>query len=128
MAVKRTERVGPLIFEKISKVLVRKLEDPRLKGVNFTRVKMTKDLRIARCYYSMIGDQEQIEKAGQAMERARGVFKRAISQNLHLRYMPELEFYYDENPAYADRIGRILEQIHREEGGMPPENEDEPGD
>jgi len=114
MAVKRTERVGPLICEEISRLLVKKLEDPRLKGVTFTRVKMTKDLKIARAYFSVIGDQEKIEAAA-ALERARGLFKKAIGQNLELRYLPELEFHYDQNIEYADRIERIIQQIHQQE-------------
>ncbi len=123
MGYNRSERVGPLIFEEISRVLVNKLEDPRLKGLTFTKVKMTKDLRVARIYYSLIGDDDAIEAAGAALEGARGKFKRAIGDNLNLRYMPDLEFFYDRNVAHADRIGRILEEIHR--GSAAPESEDE---
>lgn len=128
MGVKRTMRVGPLIYEEISQILVRKLEDPRLKGVIFTRVAMTADLKIARVYFSMIGGPDEIEAAAAALEKAQGVFKRGISRNLHLRYMPEFEFHHDRNLDYADKIEQIIQEIHRGEGDDDGGVQDGPGD
>lgn len=113
--------MGPLIHEEISEVLVKRLDDPGLARLTITRVKMTPDLKIARVYFSVIGGDEVIEAASKALDRARGVFKRAISQNLSLRYLPELEFFYDRNIAHADRIEQILHEINSREGA--PEDE-----
>jgi len=121
MSIKRAQRVGPLIHEEISEVLVKRLDDPGLARLTITRVKMTPDLKIARVYFSVIGGDEVIEAASKALDRARGVFKRAISQNLSLRYLPELEFFYDRNIAHADRIEQILHEINSREGA--PEDE-----
>jgi len=115
MSVTRAERVGPLIFEEISRLLVKKIEDPGLQAVTLTRVEMTRDLRIARIYFSLIGDRETIERAARAFDRAKGIFKKAIGKNLTLRYMPELEFHYDRNVAHAERIDQILREIKKEE-------------
>jgi len=115
MSIKRAERVGPLIHEEISEVLIRKLDDPGLKRVTFTRVKMTADLKIARVYFSVIGDEKEINGSTQALNRAKGIFKRAIGKNLDLRYLPELEFHYDQNIAHADRVEQILKEIHQKD-------------
>ncbi len=115
MAYKRADRVGPLIFEEISTVLINKLEDPRLKGVSFTKVEMTADLKIARVYFSMTGDTDMVEQAVRSLDKAMGLFKKAIGENLDLRYMPELEFYYDKNLDHAQKIERILKDIHENE-------------
>ena len=114
MAIKRADRVGPLIFEELSRLLIYKLEDPRLEGVTFTRVVISKDLRIAKAYFSLIGEQPQINDAEVALNRAKGLFKKAIGANLHLRYMPELQFHYDKNLDYAEKINRIIADVNKE--------------
>jgi len=114
VANKRAERVGPLILEEVSSVLIAKLRDPRLVGVTFTRVKVSADLKIAHLYFSLIGDEAKIAEASEALAGAKGVLKRALSP-LKLRYLPDLEFHYDPNLAYADRIDQILHQIHQDE-------------
>ena len=121
MSFKRAERVGPLIHELISEVLRKKLDDPRLQGVTFTKVKITPDLRVARVYFSLIGTDEQIAVVSQCLERTRPIFRRAIRENLDLRYLPELEFFYDKNIAYADHIEQVLQEIRRRE--TPPDEE-----
>ena len=128
MAVKRTERVGPLIFEEVSRVLRNRLSDPRLDGLTFTKVKMTADLKIARVYFSVIGSPEQVDLAKEALAGAKGVFKRAISRNLSLRYMPELQFYYDQNLEYADKIERVLREIKQQEQSASENGDHESSD
>jgi len=102
-------------------MLLTRIEDPRLKGVSLTRVKMTSDLKIARVYFSMIADEPAIARAQQALEKAGRIFRRAIGDNLDLRYIPELEFFYDKNLDHAQRIETILKQIHDQE--PPPDEE-----
>lgn len=114
MANKRAERVGPLILQEVSQVLITRLRDPRLVGVTFTRVKVSADLKIAHLYFSLIGDETKIAAAGEALAGAKGVLKRAL-QPLRLRYLPDLEFHYDPNLAYADRIDQVLHEIHERE-------------
>jgi ribosome-binding factor A len=111
----RADRVGALIFEEVSLVLIHRLEDPRLKGVSITRVRMTRDLKTAYIYYSLIGDDKKALEAGQAFEKAKGVLRRRIGQNLGLRYVPDLEFHHDKNLDHADRIDQILKEIHDQE-------------
>lgn len=122
MSKKRAQRVGPLVFEEISRVLVYKLEDPRLKGVSFTKVEMTADLKIARVFYSMTGDTDMVDQAGKALDKAMGKFKKAIGDNLELRYMPELHFYYDKNLDHAENIEKIIKEIHEKEPGTDRES------
>jgi bifunctional oligoribonuclease and PAP phosphatase NrnA len=117
MTVKRAERVAPAIFEEISKLLITKLEDPRLKGITLTKVKMTPDLRIARVYFSLIGEPAQIDAAGEAFTSARRIIRRAIGDAIKLRYLPDLEFFYDPNPAYADKIDNLIREIHHQQRG-----------
>jgi ribosome-binding factor A len=126
MSRNRSERVGPLIFEEISRLLLNKLEDPRLKDVSLTKVKLTKDLKLGRVYFSVMGDKKQIKDAQTALSNAKGKFKNIIAQNCKLKYVPELEFHYDRNLAHASKINEILHKIHEQEKDM--ENGNETGD
>lgn len=128
MATTRAERVGPLIQEVVAEILLRKLDDPRLKGVTITGVKMTPDLKNARVSFSLIGDDDAIAAAAGGLESARGVFRRALRDNLDLRYLPELTFHYDRNLAHADRIDQVLKEIHRQDPDPNPGASHEPGD
>jgi ribosome-binding factor A len=127
MVSNRTYRVAALVLEELSRSLLR-LDDPRLRGVTLTRVRMSKDLKIAHASFSLIGADEDVAAAAEALARARGMFKRAIAQNLKLRYMPELEFHYDKNLAYADRIDRLFRELHSHETGDQGDKDDGPGD
>jgi len=121
MPTNRQERVAPLVREEISTVVIYKMEDPRVKNITITRVKMTKDLKTARVYFSMMGTDKEVEDARKALTGAKGRFKKAIGENLELRYTPELEFFFDQNIEHADRIERILNEI--KESSPPGEEE-----
>ncbi len=103
------------MMQELSISLRNELNDPRLANVTITTVKPTADLKSARVYYSVLGDETDREQAQKAMEKAKGAFKKAISQNLHLRYLPDLTFFYDETMQKAQRIEELLMKIHDED-------------
>ena len=120
MSNTRADRVAALIFEELSLLVVHRLEDPRLKGVSITRVRLTRDLKTAYVYFSLIGGEDKIKLAAQAFERAKGVCRRALG-NLDLRQIPEIEFHHDKNLDHADRIQHVLNEISKGK----PENEND---
>ena len=111
----RADRVGGLIQSTISDILLRDTGDPRLEMVTISAVKMTRDLRIARVYFSTSGGDKRIKAAAQALEHAKGFFKRALGNQLNLRYMPDLQFYYDESFDYGSHIDNILKSISEDQ-------------
>jgi len=111
----RTQRVSTLVFQELC-ITLKKLEDPRLEGLTFTDVKMTKDLQLAKVYYSIFGEEHDRKAAEKALHKAQGMFKKNMAENLNLRYIPELKFYYDQTMEKAQRIEKILEKINKENG------------
>ena len=67
--------------------------------------------RIARVYFSSPGGSKKIEAARQGFKSALGFVKAALGRKLGLRYMPELEFYYDESFDYGAHIENLLDSI-----------------
>ena len=108
---RRTERLNGLLHEEMSRIILRVVKDPRVKGVTFTHVKVTKDLRLARIYYSYLGSGEERLEAHKGLQSARGLMRREIGRNLKLRYTPELEFFFDDSLEYAEHIEKLLKDV-----------------
>lgn len=105
----RSNRVAEQIMHIIATVCCTSLSDPRLEGVEITRVRMTKDLQTARVYYHLRQlDERVINAAKNGLESARGFFKRAIKEELELRYIPEIEFFYDEAVDLEEKIDHLM--------------------
>ena len=111
LAGNRSHRVGDQILREISNLLLRKLRDPRLKGVTLTDVRMTKDLRHAYVYYSLFGQDEQKKEAQAGFESAKGFIRKEIGERVHLKYIPDIRFKYDTSLEYGQKMERLLEKI-----------------
>ncbi len=120
LAGNRSHRVGDQILREISNLLLRKVKDPRLRGVTLTDVRMTKDLKRAFVYYSLFGRDEQKEQAQAGFESAKGFIRKEIGERLHLRYVPDIQFRYDISLEYGQKIERLLEKL--ETGNLKIEN------
>ena len=113
---KRSDRVGGLIQKTLSEILRKNIKDPRLENIMITGVKVSQDLKLARIYFTMLGGGISKEAASEGFKQARGFVKRSLARQLGLRYMPELEFFYDESFDYGDRIDKLLTSIKAENG------------
>jgi len=112
----RADRVSGLIQEVLSELLKKNIHDPRLATATISGVKMSRDLRLARIYFTVYGDSKKSEAAAQGFESARGFIKRSLAPRLGLRYMPDLKFFYDESFDYGNQIEQLLEKITTDNG------------
>jgi ribosome-binding factor A len=106
----------------LSDLLLRDISDPRLQMATITDVKVTKDLRQARIYFT-VGGNTGAEDAAQGFKSAAGFIKRCLGPQLGLRYMPELEFVYDESFDTGARIDRLLKSIAERTDESDPSND-----
>jgi len=107
----RSHRVGDQILREISDLLLRKVRDPRLKGVTLTDVRMSRDLRHAYVYYSLFDQDEKKKQAQAGFESAKGFIRKEIGERLQLRYIPDIRFEYDTSLEYGQKMERLLEKI-----------------
>jgi len=121
----RADRVGGLIHEALSRLLQKSISDPRLGSVSITGVKMTPDLRLAKIYF-VISDRISTKKeAFDGFKKAKGFIKYTLARKLKLRYMPDLQFYYDDSIDYGFHMNSVLKKIDNgySKNNQPPEEE-----
>lgn len=118
---RRTRRVNDLLREELSEILRREMRDPRVDTtvVSITEVGITEDMRHAKVYVSVLGDEEEFNGVLAGMRAARPFLQRQLRQRLpDLRMIPELHFEKDETMAKGQQMTDLLNQIARErEGG-----------
>jgi len=113
----RADRVGGKIQKTLSDILQKKVNDPRLKMVTITGVKMSRDLRIAKIYFSIAeaGDKRKTD-AIDGFKSASGYLKQKLARELGLRYMPVLKFFYDESFDLGAKIESLLKSVKTDNG------------
>jgi ribosome-binding factor A len=108
MEFERSDRVGDLLLKVLAALLVREIRDPRVRGINLTGVKVSKDLRHARIFFSVFGAETNKSDALAGLKRATGFIRSKLGKELSLRFVPSIEFSYDETEAEAQRIESLL--------------------
>jgi ribosome-binding factor A len=111
MEHKRTDRVADLILKELAEVLLRKVKDPRLAEITLTAVKVSPDLRHARVYYSLLGDDEKKTEVAAGLDSARGFVKRELGKRLELRHVPDISFHFDDSLEYGSHIDQLLAEL-----------------
>ncbi len=109
----RSERVQEALRQEISKIVHDELKDPRLGFITITRVELTKDLRYAKVYFSVL-EEDKKSLALKAFRSSKGFVKHLISERIPLRYMPEIDFRLDRSFEHTKRIYDILETLKKE--------------
>ncbi len=107
----RSDRVAGLIRQIVAELLRTEIKDPRLSNATITGVKVTRDLRHARIYYTTAGDEHSRREALKGFQQAHGYVKRELAERIELRYMPELAFFYDESIDTGARIDELLKSV-----------------
>jgi ribosome-binding factor A len=113
----RAERVAGHIQRVLSGILIKETSDPRIGTVTITRVHVSADLRLARIYFTVHPDAADRQAAEDGFRKAKAFLKRRLAPELALRYMPELEFFYDDTFDQAARINRILKDLQHNDAG-----------
>lgn len=107
----RIERVAGEIKEEIGKIIHDELKDPRIGFVTITKVDLSRDLRHAVVYYSLLGEQKEVAATRAGLNNCRGFVRKLLGQRMKLRYIPEIVFKLDKGIEYSIHISKVLEKI-----------------
>ncbi len=116
MTNRRMARVNHMLRQEIADLLTREVKDDALHSslISITEVDTSPDLRNAKVYYSVYGDEQQVQEARKHLERASGFLHRSLKGRVDLRHIPNLEFVFDSSLAQGDRIMRLMRTIESE--------------
>jgi ribosome-binding factor A len=90
------------------------IQDPRLSGITITAVKLTPDLQLAYVYFRLF-DPSKTEEALKGFKSCAVYLRRQIADQLELRRVPELKFFYDESIEKGEKIEKLMSHIKKEE-------------
>ena len=109
----RAERVASLLREEIGSFLVREFSNTGAGFITVTDVQMTADLKIARIYCSVFGNMELRAKTMKLLEKEKSRIRGEVGHKLRLKYIPALQFFQDDTLDEADKINRLIKEIHK---------------
>lgn len=110
----RLKRIQDQIKQVVTEILETKVNDPRLESVYVTDVTVDRELDYANIYVSALGGQDQVEEILLGLQKSSGFIRYNLSQEVKLRVIPKIRFYWDETPDRADRIESLLDEIRIE--------------
>jgi ribosome-binding factor A len=113
---RRTDRINEQLREEISTLLTRQVKDPRLNAIiSITRVVSSGDLRSARVYISVIGNQETRNAALAGMQSAASYLRRELRDRINMKHTPFLSYQLDDSLEEADQLFRLMNQVKPED-------------
>ncbi len=109
----RLQRIADRIRQELSELLIRELNDPRLRLVYVTDVKVDKELAYADIFVSAVEGRARSKEILDGLESASGFVRRTLASRVELRVFPRLRFHWDPTPENADRIEKVLAELRK---------------
>jgi len=113
----RNQRLGNQVLRTLNELLRFETKDPRLTGVSLTAVDLSRDLSVARVYFSLLDPNADPVPARAGLEKAAGFLRGKLGQAIKVRHVPELRFEHDDSAAEGQRIADLIEGALKSDEG-----------
>jgi ribosome-binding factor A len=113
----RPERVQEALRQEISRIMLSEIKDPRIGFLTITKVELTKDLRYAKVYFSVLGGAKEKALALKGLNSAKGYIKGVVADRIKLRLVPEISFRIDESIEHTQEIYDLLRKAKKKDEG-----------
>lgn len=110
MSSRRIERLNEAVKQEVSKIILYELKEPRISFITVTRAEISPDLRRAKVYVSILGDDAAQKKTLWGLEHAKGFIQKEVGARLKIRYTPILSFYLDESVKKSIHISKLIDE------------------
>lgn len=122
-------RVDEAVRAVLSDAITQELKDPRVGFVTVTAVRTSSDLRHARVYVSVLGDEQVRADCLDGLRSATGFLQRRVAREVRMKHTPAISFAYDDSVDRGLRINELLRELPpserpHEAGGPAPEDGD----
>ena len=102
------------MIRQLSAIIMEDLKDPVPSMLTFTRAEISKDLRHAKVYFSVLGNDQKIEACLQYLKRHAGIIKMFLGKRMHMKHMPDIRFNYANYTDNVLRVNKILRKLKDE--------------
>ncbi|KXS50299.1 MAG: ribosome-binding factor A [Halanaerobium sp. 4-GBenrich] len=123
MSNKRAIRVGELLKEEISQIVLREMKDPRIGFVSVTDVEVSGDLRHAKVFISVYGTDKEKEETMEGLQQAQGFVRKLVGERVKIHHTPEIIFRYDDSIENGVHISEIIKDL-KESGEIKESDSD----
>src|SRR4029079_9768348 len=111
MSSRRTQKAAEAIREVVSMAILTELKDPRVRDVTVTHVEVTPDMRQAKVYVSIMGDEKKQKLTLHGLENSAGFLQSKVAKRIDTRYTPRLAFVLDLGVKKSIEIRQILKSV-----------------
>ena len=111
MSSYRPERVGEQIHKEIAHLMMHGIKDPRVTPVIITGVNVSRDLSLAKVYFTVTDEQTERKDAERGLKSVAPYVRRQLGQLMRMRFIPEIRFEYDSSISYGQKIDDLLRQV-----------------
>ncbi|NLM55553.1 MAG: 30S ribosome-binding factor RbfA [Firmicutes bacterium] len=104
-------RITEDIKRAVSDIIGRQVKDPRLGMVSITDVELSRDLSLAKIFFSVLGDEQAVQNSLAGLNNAKGFIRTELARRVKIRHTPEIAFVYDESLERGARINALLREL-----------------
>ena len=109
-------RMNGEVQREISKIIARDIKDPRINPMtSVVSVDVTPDLKYAKVYVSVLGNDEEKEKTRRGLASASSHIRSLLAKSLNLRNTPELTFLIDDSIEYGINMSKKIDELIEKE-------------
>ncbi|MBN3859801.1 30S ribosome-binding factor RbfA [Neisseriaceae bacterium PsAf] len=110
----RADRLEEQILKDVADIIYHEVKDPRLGYITVTDVEVSKDLKHATVYYTVLEDKDKISTQD-ALESSKGFIRSALAKRLTMYQVPDLSFKYDTSIERGANISNLIDQINQKD-------------
>jgi ribosome-binding factor A len=110
----RKQRQEAILREKVAIIILDRLSDPRLGFITVTNVELSKDKKIAKVFYTVLGTDAQVRMTARALADSRGRIQEMLAPSLNMRSMPELRFIFNETVQKESKLLDLISDVTTE--------------
>ncbi|NLM40818.1 MAG: 30S ribosome-binding factor RbfA [Firmicutes bacterium] len=107
----RLARLAQEIKREVSSILATEVKDPRLGMISITDVEVSRDLALAKIYFSLLGDEEERMRTLEGLNRAKGFIRSELAKRIRVRHVPEIAFVFDPSLEQGARMDALLKSL-----------------
>jgi ribosome-binding factor A len=105
----RSRRIAEQVQRELTDIIRLELKDPRVGLITLTDVEVTPDHKLARVFFTLLGDEAAIGEATRGLKHAAGFLRSQLARRFEMRSVPQLDFVYDASVERGARLSQLID-------------------